>query len=98
MIANLYIIGLALALIGTGLVVAGELHAASNMNLMAGLHFLAAGIGVFYNFVQRQIDIEKADADEILGQGCEVPPPGWWCSREPGHDGPCAARPIRTPR
>lgn len=23
---------------------------------------------------------------------CKVPPPGWWCSREEGHDGPCAAR------
>jgi hypothetical protein len=23
---------------------------------------------------------------------CELPPPGWWCSREPGHEGPCAAR------
>lgn len=27
--------------------------------------------------------------------GCKLPPPGWWCSREPGHDGPCAARSIR---
>jgi hypothetical protein len=25
---------------------------------------------------------------------CTLPPPGWSCSREPGHDGPCAARPI----
>jgi hypothetical protein len=24
--------------------------------------------------------------------GCELPPLGWYCSREPGHDGPCAAR------
>lgn len=27
-------------------------------------------------------------------QGCRLPPEGWWCSREPGHDGPCAARRI----
>jgi len=27
-------------------------------------------------------------------QGCNRPPPGWWCSREPDHDGPCAARPV----
>lgn len=27
--------------------------------------------------------------------GCPLPPPGWWCSREPGHDGPCAARRVR---
>lgn len=26
---------------------------------------------------------------------CEVPPPGWWCSRDGGHDGPCAAHPWR---
>ena len=25
---------------------------------------------------------------------CSVPPCGWWCSREPGHEGPCAARVI----
>jgi hypothetical protein len=24
---------------------------------------------------------------------CHVPPPGWACSRERHHDGPCAARP-----
>lgn len=29
-----------------------------------------------------------------IDQGCRVPPPGWWCSRTPGHDGPCAARPA----
>lgn len=27
------------------------------------------------------------------GGGCRIPPAGWWCSREAGHDGPCAARP-----
>lgn len=26
-------------------------------------------------------------------QGCPLPPDGWWCSRKPGHEGPCAARP-----
>lgn len=25
--------------------------------------------------------------------GCSLPPDGWWCSREPGHPGPCAALP-----
>ncbi|WP_157811187.1 hypothetical protein [Microbacterium lacus] len=23
---------------------------------------------------------------------CAIPPEGWWCSRDPNHDGPCAAR------
>ena len=27
---------------------------------------------------------------------CSVPPNGWWCSRAPGHEGPCAARPTVT--
>lgn len=27
---------------------------------------------------------------------CDVPPDGWWCSRERGHAGPCAARPIQA--
>lgn len=22
---------------------------------------------------------------------CKLPPAGWWCSRRPDHDGPCAA-------
>ena len=25
---------------------------------------------------------------------CSRPPPGWWCSREQGHEGPCAAREV----
>lgn len=24
---------------------------------------------------------------------CDRPPPGWWCSRQAPHEGPCAARP-----
>lgn len=26
---------------------------------------------------------------------CTKPPPGWSCSREQGHEGPCAARAVR---
>ena len=29
---------------------------------------------------------------KIIKQVCGLPPPGWQCSREPGHEGPCAAR------
>lgn len=36
--------------------------------------------------------IAGAEAQPIT---CEVPPPGWWCSRDAGHDGPCAAHPWR---
>ncbi len=24
---------------------------------------------------------------------CQIPPPGWYCTRAEGHDGPCAALP-----
>ena len=30
-------------------------------------------------------------AAEVRPITCDVPPPGWWCSRDAGHDGPCAA-------
>lgn len=33
-------------------------------------------------------------ADSHRGDRCTVPPTGWWCSREAGHTGPCAARPT----
>ena len=25
--------------------------------------------------------------------GCESPPPGWFCTQSPGHEGPCTALP-----
>lgn len=28
---------------------------------------------------------------------CQVPPEGWFCTREPGHEGPCAARELHNP-
>lgn len=30
---------------------------------------------------------------ENLTHRCQVPPKGWRCTREPGHEGPCAALP-----
>lgn len=27
-----------------------------------------------------------------MTDACKLPPPGWWCSRGAGHEGPCAAR------
>ena len=31
------------------------------------------------------------DTDEP--RECSIPPEGWYCTRQPGHDGPCAAHP-----
>ncbi len=28
-----------------------------------------------------------------MKEKCDKPPEGWLCSRESGHDGPCAVRP-----
>jgi hypothetical protein len=36
--------------------------------------------------------------EAVREQMCQLPPDGWWCSREPGHEGPCAARPIQPNR
>ncbi len=36
--------------------------------------------------------------DDAPWQGCTVPPEGWWCSREKGHEPPCAARPGKHPQ
>lgn len=29
---------------------------------------------------------------------CRLPPEGWWCSRDAGHEGPCAARALSPSR
>ena len=31
-------------------------------------------------------------------QRCHRPPPGWYCTRQQGHEGPCAARPLSEPK
>lgn len=35
---------------------------------------------------------ERAEREQPR-RPCDVPPPGWRCTRERGHDGPCAAWP-----
>lgn len=39
-------------------------------------------------------EIGAGAMDHPLRTKCEVPPAGWVCSREPGHDGPCAATAV----
>lgn len=34
-------------------------------------------------------------APTVGPQGCDVPPPGWYCIRQHGHEGPCAAIPTQ---
>jgi len=47
-------------------------------------------------FAARQSPAPIAGKAEMPDQGCKLPPDGWYCSLEPGHDGPCAALPNRT--
>lgn len=35
---------------------------------------------------------EHPETGPALSSRCQAPPPGWVCSRDRGHDGPCAAR------
>lgn len=37
------------------------------------------------------------DAEKLEICGTTVAPPGWWCSRTLGHEGPCAAIPDSDP-
>lgn len=46
--------------------------------------------------IHRANDAETKDAS-VVSSVCTLPPPGWRCTREPGHDGPCAALPILAP-
>lgn len=36
----------------------------------------------------------QANEERLGFPPCMVPPRGWVCTREPGHDGPCAAHPV----
>lgn len=31
-----------------------------------------------------------------MSDSCTVPPAGWFCTRTPGHEGPCAAHPLES--
>lgn len=36
----------------------------------------------------------RATIELVEGRTCLRPPPGWHCTRQPGHEGPCAAWPV----
>lgn len=42
--------------------------------------------------VHGQSPWRRVTVDDVPWLGCDVPPEGWWCSREKGHEPPCAAR------
>lgn len=35
--------------------------------------------------------IDEANSEQNVS--CDLPPEGWYCTREKGHEGPCAAYP-----
>jgi hypothetical protein len=39
----------------------------------------------------------NASSRSGIPNACGIPPDGWWCSREAGHEGPCAAREAIPP-
>lgn len=54
-------------------------------------YILGYGKGRVAYFLNRFIR-ETVMAEDRIERACTVPPKGWWCSREAGHEGPCAAR------
>jgi len=71
----------------------------------ACVHYREARSGSRLDRVSRGESCSQCLADRAWGREpkpqdagvCSVAPAGWWCSREPGHDGPCAAHP-ETPK
>ncbi len=46
---------------------------------------------------QEEVDEARTLIHQAIdAQPCTVPPKGWRCTRESGHDGPCAAWPVVT--
>jgi hypothetical protein len=43
------------------------------------------------------VRVKEVGGGTLRGASCDVPPAGWSCSRQRGHDGPCAASPVKTP-
>lgn len=39
--------------------------------------------------IMRATDFSSKEAPR--SRGCSLPPPGWFCTRRKGHEGPCAA-------
>ena len=56
------------------------------------------GFGRTLSATETGVSTFEAAIDEFLRQLnlCDVPPNGWKCSRERGHDGPCAAIPMSS--
>lgn len=45
--------------------------------------------------IHRKVLESGMDGPDVLGPTvCTVPPAEWYCTRVPGHDGPCAAHPV----
>lgn len=75
--------------------------------LFIGLAFIIATVCILSGlFGRRHSEINMAcEPEEFEGKEfpevpvsmlpcCTVPPPGWYCTRGAGHDGPCAARQV----
>jgi len=43
-----------------------------------------------------KIDAAWENYKKLLNR-CNIPPEGWYCTRTPGHSGPCAALPEPQP-
>lgn len=83
-----------------GRVVEGNDGLEAYFDIEGGIAALEAGCSLFAS-----VGLENSKAcDEdgscevylkaVEAEKCTVPPPGWTCSREPGHPGPCAATPT----
>lgn len=47
----------------------------------------------FWGDLAEALGVDERLVAEVRSVTCQLPPPGWYCTREPGHEGPCAAHP-----
>lgn len=82
-----------LRLIGAALAVHKVEQVAASITPMPGTgRFIVVGTPAE---IERLLEVApKATVDQVAHAVCTLPPPGWYCTRERGHEGPCAAHPA----
>ena len=57
--------------------------------VIVGIVAIVSQVAVLFS-VFPVLKAQKKSREEFC---CRTPPPGWYCTRTPGHEGPCAAWP-----
>lgn len=67
------------------------------VQLLLALQYIHDASGIDSDYIAVNVLIHqymRPDSIEVEAEICPLPPAGWVCTREVGHDGPCAAWPL----